>query len=157
MPQSTQNMLDTRATIDRNANAIILRRSFDAPREIIFSAWTDPKQVAVWWDAAGAPLARCEIDLRVGGTFTFVSGSENVPPFTGAYRKIERPEHLAFEAMGALGMVDLQEENGRTEMVVTIKCPTAEHLENFLMMRVNEGTAETLDNLVNFIKCRQKA
>jgi uncharacterized protein YndB with AHSA1/START domain len=150
-------MLDTRATIDRNANAIILRRSFDAPREIIFDAWTDPKQVTVWWDAVGAPLARCEIDLRVGGTFTFVSGSENVPPFTGAYRKIERPEHLAFEAMGALGTVDLREESGRTEMIVTIKCPTAEHLENFLTMGVNEGTAETLDNLVNFIKSRQKA
>ena len=53
-------------------------------------------------------------------------------------------------------MVDLQEENGRTEMVVTIKCPTPEHLETFLAMGVSEGTAETLDNLVNFIKSRQK-
>lgn len=156
MTQSTQSPLDTRTTIDRTENAIILLRSFDAPREVIFRAWTDPNQVAIWWDAAGAPLARCEIDLRIGGTFTFVSGSENVAPFTGTYRKIDRPGHLTFEAMGALGMVDLREKSGRTEMVVTIKCPTPEHLENFLAKGVNEGTAETLDNLVSYIKGRQK-
>ena len=156
MLPSIQQSAQTRTTIDRHENAIILKRNFDAPRDMIFSAWTEPNQVAIWWDAAGAPLARCEIDLRIGGTFTFVSASENVPPFTGTYRKIERPASLAFEAMGALGMVDLREEGGRTEMIVTIKCPTPEHLKTFLAMGVNEGTAETLDNLVDFIENRRK-
>jgi len=154
MVPTIQHSVETRAAIDRRENAIILKRSFDAPRDMIFSAWTDPNQVAIWWDAAGAPLARCEIDLRIGGKFTFVSASENVPPFTGTYHKIERPVSLAFEAMGALGTVDLREQGGRTEMIVTIKCPTPEHLETFLAMGVNEGTAETLDNLVDFIRNR---
>ena len=63
----------TGLVIDRESHTIRLTRDFDAPRAAIFEAWTKPEHVACWWDAAGEPLAACEIDLRPGGSFKFVT------------------------------------------------------------------------------------
>ena len=43
---------------------IVITRAFDAPRRVVFDAWTKPEHVAQWWDPSRAPLAVCEIDLR---------------------------------------------------------------------------------------------
>jgi len=94
---------DTRVTVDRATNTIVLTRTFTAPREDVFEAWTQPEHVACWWDASGARLSLCEIDLRPGGAFRFVhQGQPDVPPFSGVYREIVPPEKLVFEAMGAI-------------------------------------------------------
>jgi uncharacterized protein YndB with AHSA1/START domain len=107
--------------------------------------------MARWWDAAGEPLAVCEIDLRVGGSFTFISKGHPEMPFTGTYREITPPERLIFDALGAIGRVVLRESAGKTHMSVEIECRSAEHLEQYLKMGVDVGTAQTLDNLVAYI------
>ena len=48
---------------------IVITRAFDAPRTVVFDAWTKAEHVAHWWDPSGAPLAVCEIDLRPAGAF----------------------------------------------------------------------------------------
>lgn len=137
--------------IDRGSHTIRLTREFAAPRAHVFEAWTQPEHMARWWDAAGEPLAVCEIDLRVGGSFTFISKGHPEMPFTGTYREITPPERLIFDALGAIGRVVLRESAGKTHMSVEIECRSAEHLEQYLKMGVDVGTAQTLDNLVAYI------
>jgi len=82
--------------------------------------------------------------------------SGHAPPFAGVYRVIERPAQLVFDAMGAVGTVRLEAEQGTTRMVVSIRCPSAEHLEQFLKLGVAEGTAQTLDNLGALVDGRRQ-
>jgi uncharacterized protein YndB with AHSA1/START domain len=104
-------------------------------------------------DAAGA-RDLLEIDLRPGGAFRFVTQGHPEMPFTGIYHEITPPDRLIFEALGATGRVMLRESAGKTHMTVQIECRSAEHLEQYLKMGVDVGTAQTLDNLVAHFKQR---
>ena len=139
-------------TIDRQTHTVRLVRDFSGPRAPIFQAWTQPEHVACWWDPAGEPLAECEIDLRPGGAFKFVSRGHPEMPFAGTYREIERPDRLVFDAMGAVGRVQFEGGVEQTRMTVEIQCRSADHLEQFLKMGVDVGTAQTLDNLVAYAR-----
>jgi uncharacterized protein YndB with AHSA1/START domain len=136
--------------IDRTTHTIRLTRVFDATRAEIFAAWTKPEHVTHWWDAAGEPLAVCEIDLRLGGQFKFVSKSHPEMPFAGTYSEITPPDRLIFEAMGATGRVVLKEAAGKTHLTVEIACRSAAELDQFVKMGVDVGTSQTLDNLVTY-------
>jgi uncharacterized protein YndB with AHSA1/START domain len=154
MPAHSQANPKTNLDIDRGAHTIRLTRVFDAPRADIFQAWTRPEHVSCWWDAAGGVLATCEIDLRPGGAFRFVSKGHPDMPFTGTYREIAPPDRLVFEAIGATGRVILKDVAGKTHMTVEIECRSAEQLEQFIKMGVDVGTSQTLDNLVDYARRR---
>lgn len=144
---------ETRSQLDRTTFTITFERSFTASREQIFDAWTKPEHVTHWWDPSGTPLAECTIDLRPGGAFRFVNrGDAHSPPFEGAYRVIERPEKLVFDALGALGTVLIESRGAKTHLIVTIRCASAEHLEQFVKLGVDKGTNQTLDNLVAYLE-----
>jgi uncharacterized protein YndB with AHSA1/START domain len=152
MPFAQTAPQKTGLVIDRESHTIRLTRDFDAPRAEIFEAWTKPEHVACWWDAAGEPLAKCEIDLRPGGSFKFVMKGHPDMPFAGTYREVAPPSRLVFDGLGAVGRVILEEARGRTHMTVEIECRSAEHLDQFLEMGVDAGTARTLDNLVAYAR-----
>ena len=154
MPSVSHAVPKTGLVIDHGSHTIRLTRSFDVPRAQIFDAWTLPQHVACWWDAAGEPLAVCEIDLRPGGSFRFVSKGHPEMPFAGIYQEITPPERLIFEALGATGRVMLRESAGKTHMTLEIECRSAEQLEQYLKMGVDVGTAQTLDNLVAYVQTR---
>jgi uncharacterized protein YndB with AHSA1/START domain len=154
MPAQPQAIAKTSHEIDRTTHTIRMTRVFDASRLQIFEAWTKPEQVASWWDAASAPLTVCEIDLRPGGAFKFVTQSHPEMPFAGTYREITPPDRLVFEAMGATGRVVLQAIADKTRMTVEIECRSADQLDQFLKMGVDVGTSETLDNLVTYARRR---
>jgi uncharacterized protein YndB with AHSA1/START domain len=139
--------------IDRSTNTIRFERELKVSADELFRAWTEPEQVACWWDPTGAPLAACEIDLRVGGSFSFASNGHPDRPFSGVYRTIDRPNLLAFEAMGAEGRVEIKAAGGGTQMIVEIVCQSPEHLQQFVEMGVAIGTSRTLDNLVAYKSC----
>ena len=148
-------VLDTDAhgfSVDRTHFAIRLERLVDALPADVFNAWTRPDELAQWWDPDGLPLARCDIDFRVGGGFSFVPKAHPDMPFSGVYREIDAPARLVFEAFGAIGTVQIQPAGGKTRLMVTIVCSSAEHLEQYIKMGVDVGTAQTLDNLVAFVR-----
>lgn len=151
-------MNSMKTTIDKDTFTITFKRSFDAPREDVFDAWTDPERIKLWWDPTGTPLASCSVDLRPGGSFRFVNESHG-PPFAGVYSEIDRPARLVFDAMGALGTVLLESDAGTstTKMTVTIRCPSAAHLDQFVKLGVDTGTDRTLDNLVAHVTQKRKA
>jgi uncharacterized protein YndB with AHSA1/START domain len=154
MPARAQPAARTDLVIDRGSHTIRLTRVFDASRAQIFEAWTQPEHVSCWWDATGELLAACEIDLRPGGSFKFVTKGHPEMPFAGIYREITPPDRLVFEALGATGRVVLQDAAGRTHMTVEIECRSAEQLDQYLKMGVDVGTAQTLDNLVAYAGSR---
>ena len=151
MPATAQADAATGFDIDRANHALCFVRSFSAPRDMVFEAWTTPEQLACWWDAGGEHLSVCEMDLRPGGSFRFVAPSHAHMPFTGTYRTIAPPELLEFEAMDAIGRVRRDEVDGGTRMTVEIVCTSAEHLEHYIKLGVANGTSRTCDNLVAFI------
>jgi uncharacterized protein YndB with AHSA1/START domain len=77
---------------------IVLTRIFNAPREMVFKAWTDPKQLARWWGPKGFTNPVCEADARVGGAWHIVmrspAGDEH--PCGGVYQEVVEPERLVF-------------------------------------------------------------
>ena len=157
MPPATQALPETKVVVDRETNTISLKRTFAASREAVFDAWTQPERLSCWWDPAGARLTECEIDLRPGGAFKFVSAGHADMPFAGIYREIVPPQRLVFEAMGSTGKVVLENLAGKTHMTVTITCGSAAHLDQFLKMGVDVGTAQTLDNLVEYVETMRQA
>jgi len=84
---------------------IVMTQVFDAPRAVVFDAWTKPEHVTHWWDPSGEPLAVCEIDLRPDGAFRWVHSGANGAEyrFTGTYREIAAPERLVFTARAFSG------------------------------------------------------
>ncbi len=138
-------------TIDRAAHTIRFIRDFAAQPATVFEAWTTPEHMIQWWDAGGKQLIRCEIDLRIGGSFVFVSPSHAHMPFTGTYQRIEPPHLLEFEALGATGRVALDGHDGGTRMTVEIICTSEEHLDEYIRLGVANGTSQTLDNLVTYL------
>jgi len=157
MPAQPQTGAKTNLEIDRATHTIRFKRVFDAPKTELFEAWTRPEHVTWWWDPAGGPLAACEIDLRPGGAFRFVTKGQPDMAFAGTYREISPPDRLVFEAMAATGRVVFQEAAGKTHMTVEIECQSAEHLDQFLQAGIDIGTSQTLDNLVAYAGRRSAA
>ena len=77
---------------------IELVRVFDAPRELVFRAWTDPQHLARWWGPEHFTNPVCEVDARVGGTLRIVMRAPdgNDYPMRGVFKEVVRPERLVF-------------------------------------------------------------
>ena len=112
---------------------ITITRVFDAPRELVFKAWTDPDQVAKWFGPAGfeTPRDSVEIDLRAGGRFNLrmVQGGSGVE-YRLRYEVVEfvEPELLVLksEPMPEVGLhhhtitrIEFEDEAGKTRMTLT--------------------------------------
>jgi len=112
---------------------IIITRVFDAPRTLVFKAWTDPKHLAQWWGPRGFTNPRCEIDVRPGGLIRIDMRAPNgtVHPMAGVYLEIVEPERLTYTS-GALDdqgkqlfeflhVVTFAERNGKTTLTINSK------------------------------------
>jgi uncharacterized protein YndB with AHSA1/START domain len=77
---------------------VTITRIFDAPRAVVFRAWTDAAQLAQWWRPKGFINPVCEIDARVGGALRIhMRGPDgSIYPMKGEFREIAPPERLAF-------------------------------------------------------------
>lgn len=109
------NDTDTPATDGVTAEGLTITRVFDAPRELVFKAWTEPARFAEWFGGRDAevPLERVSMDVRPGGTWSLVMihGPErNELPFGGHYREVVEPERLVFDVtdQGDLNTTDVE-------------------------------------------------
>ena len=83
---------------DNIERELVVTRVIDAPRRLVFEAWTDAEQVARWWGPQGFVTTHCDMDIRVGGAYRFCMRS---PAGTdhwkrGVYREIVEPERIVF-------------------------------------------------------------
>jgi uncharacterized protein YndB with AHSA1/START domain len=83
---------------DSSKTDLVVSRVFDAPRELVFEAWTDPEQLAQWWGPRGFTNPVCELDVRPGGSIrVHMRGPDGtVHPMTGVYQEVREPERLVF-------------------------------------------------------------
>ena len=112
---------------------VVITRVFDAPRQMVFDAWTQPDQVARWWGPVGfdTPVDTVEIDLRVGGRYHLrmvQQGTGAQYPLRYEIVELAPPELLVLrsEPMPEMGMheptttrVELHDDGGRTRMTLT--------------------------------------
>jgi len=113
-----------------DTRVIRMTRTFDAPRERVFRAWTEPEQLAKWWGPKGFTVPDHTIDVRPGGAWrtTMRSPEGNDHVVAGVYREITPPERLVFtwgwETEGPRGhetvvTIELHERDGGTELQLT--------------------------------------
>jgi uncharacterized protein YndB with AHSA1/START domain len=78
------------------AQEIVITRGFDAPRELVWKAWTTPEGLMRWWGPKGFTSPTCKIDLRVGGRYLYCMRSPEGQDFysTGVYKEIVPPERI---------------------------------------------------------------
>jgi uncharacterized protein YndB with AHSA1/START domain len=84
--------------VGTDTRELVVTRIIDAPRELVFKAWTQPEHIARWWGPQGFTTIHCEMDVRVGGAYRFGMRS---PQGTqrwkrGVYREIVKPERIVF-------------------------------------------------------------
>jgi uncharacterized protein YndB with AHSA1/START domain len=135
---------------------ISLSRDFDAPRELVFEAFSKPEHVARWWGQKDSTVPVCEMDFRPGGAWRFVEraadGSEY--GFRGEYRDIVRPERIAwtFEFEGAPGHIvvetmTFEDLGGRTRLIGTSVFDTVEDRDQMYNSGMARGASEAYDRL----------
>jgi uncharacterized protein YndB with AHSA1/START domain len=138
---------------------IAMTRAFDAPRRLVFDAYTKPELLTRWLGVRdGWSMAVCEVDLRVGGAYRWVWRGEGPEiESTGVYREIVRPERVvSTERMRvgheanpgeALDTLMLVEENGKTTSTWTMRFETKEGRDMALQSGMDRGVAESYDVL----------
>jgi uncharacterized protein YndB with AHSA1/START domain len=141
------------------AQEITLTRVFDAPRELVWKAWTEPDRLVQWWGPPGwsTPLETVTMDVRPGGTMRLTSVSEDGTEMTvvGVYREVVEPERLAFDEPaedswheGAESVVTLNDlGDGRTEMVMQSTIQTTDEMRE----QAAAGMNGTLDRLAEHL------
>jgi uncharacterized protein YndB with AHSA1/START domain len=143
---------------------IVITRVFNAPRELVWKAWTQPEHVAQWWGIRGYNVAICEIDLRVGGRYRYVlQGDGNAEfGFDGEYREIVPPERLVytdgFEGMPgheALVTVTFTQENGKTKLTSHSHYQSVADRDGHIQSGMEAGMRETMDNLETYLTTMQ--
>ena len=123
-------MTDAVRTKSLAEREVTITRVFDAPRALVFKAWTDPRHLAQWWGPEGFTNPVCKFDAHVGGALRIhMRGPDGaVYPMKGVIREIVAPERLVFSSVAVdaagkhllegLTTVTFVEQNGRTKMTM---------------------------------------
>lgn len=149
-------------------------RVFDAPRELVFKAWTQPEHMTRWWGPKGFTNPVCETDVRPGGAYRIVMRSPEGAeyPLKGVYREVVEPERLVLTdnwddhpdewqallrenreegegkpAQEALNTVTFEEHDGKTTLTIRTLFESVAVRDAMLKMGMSEGWAQSLDRL----------
>jgi uncharacterized protein YndB with AHSA1/START domain len=138
---------------------IVLTRVFDAPRDLVFDAFTKPELLKRWFGPRGWSLAVCEVDLKVGGGFRFVlrGPDGSTMGMRGVYREIvpgERSVHMeSFDDYPGEAQVTsvLTEHGGRTTLTATVLYPSQQVRDAVIQSGMEHGAAESYDKLAELL------
>jgi uncharacterized protein YndB with AHSA1/START domain len=148
--------------VDRTARVISMSRVFNAPRELVWKAYTDPDLVPKWWGPRYLTTVVDKMDFIVGGVWRFIQkdAQGNVYAFNGVFREIKAPELLCytfeFEPMAGHISVDTiifeALANGKTKITATTIFNTLEDLEGMLQSGMEGGAVESWDRLAELLE-----
>lgn len=148
------------ATTDKTLSDVFFKRVFDAPRQLVFDAWTKRELLEKWWGPKGFTNPRCDIDVRPGGAIRIDMRGPNgiIYPMIGTFKEITPPERIVFVsgAIDAQGkpifdvenIVTFEEVNGKT--VLSLHASVIEVFDEvaYQHMRGMEiGWSQSLDRL----------
>jgi uncharacterized protein YndB with AHSA1/START domain len=140
---------------------ILIIREFDAPRHLVYKAWTTPELVKRWWSAKRGEVSVAEIDLRVGGKWRYVMVTEDgfEVAFHGEYREIVPNERIVSTEVyegappgegaeeGTLNTLTLAERDGRTTLTVLVQAPSKEVRDAIIDSGMEAGMQDAMDLL----------
>ena len=164
MTNTVQNIGKLQVTTP-SEREIAMTRVFDAPRSLVFDAWTRPELLKRWLGVRGGwTFAVCEVDLKVGGAYRFVwrgPGGKEMG-MGGVYREIVRPERLvATEKFDepwyggeALDTTTFVERGGKTTTTTTVVYASREVRDAVLKTPMTTGVAESYDKMAEVLASR---
>jgi uncharacterized protein YndB with AHSA1/START domain len=141
-----------KSEVNISGNRLQITRIFDAPRQLVFSFWTQAEKLQQWSSCKGATKCEVVMDFRVGGTFTqkmyiAVGGETCEFSVNGVYEEIVEPERIVYSAdfgpFSTQVKVEFFEQGKGTKVVLSHEgCPDDSFCKN-----VSQGTSESFDNL----------
>jgi uncharacterized protein YndB with AHSA1/START domain len=156
----------------------VITRVFDAPRTLVFKAWTDPKHMAQWWGPHGSTSPVCEMEVRPGGAWRIVNrGPDGADHETrGFYQEIIEPARIVITidhselsdewhdlanpsrdrskgkpAVAGLITVTFEEIDGKTRLTVRTRFESAAIRDALVKMGLAEGWSQSLERLANVV------
>ncbi len=138
---------------------IVLTRTFDAPRELVWDAFSKPELLKRWFGPRGWSLVVCEVDLKVGGGFRFVmrDADGREVGMRGAYRQLVPPErsvHIeTFDDYPGESQVTtvLVEQDGKTTLTATVLYASKEVRDLVIKSGMEHGAAESYEKLAELL------
>ncbi len=149
---------------------LTITRMFNAPRELVFKAWTIPEMMAKWWGPKGVTNPTCEIDAKVGGKIHIVmlAGKELGPlagqrwPMKGIFKEVKAPERLVFVnqavdeedniLIDALTTVTFEEESGKTKMTMKTVAKGVSAQAPKMLEGMEMGWSQSFDKLAESVR-----
>jgi uncharacterized protein (TIGR03086 family) len=139
---------------------ILITRSFEAPLDLVWQALTEPRHVLRWWGPDWCPLVKCEIDLRVGGTWRYVARDAEGTElgWHGTYRAIEAPRRIVssevfegFPDAESENTMTLNEEAGVTTLRTLVLHSSREHRDGHISSGMEGGMQVTFNRLEDLL------
>ena len=137
---------------------IVMSRTFDAPRELVFEAHTSCEHFVHWWGERPEEVADCDIDFRVGGTWRIVLRSQDGElTFFGEYLEIEAPERFVWtfgfnDNPGGPETYTFEEHDGKTTITSRAVFPSKEMLEEMMATGMEDGANQLYDRLEEYLE-----
>jgi len=139
---------------------IRITREFDAPKDLVYKAFTTPELVKRWWSAKRGEVTTCEIDLRVGGKWRYVMVTDDglEVGFHGEYREIVPNERIVsteiYEGMPedapeeeAVNTATFSEADGRTTLTILVQHTNKEFRDAHINSGMEDGLQDAMDLL----------
>lgn len=139
-------------------DTLIFTRRYDAPRELVFAVWTDPRHVGHWWGPEGFTTTTRVMEIKVGGLWDYVMhGPDGTDyPGRGVYREVLAPARLVFSHVGGKAddphltcefSVTFEEVEGGTVLTLRMIFPTISAADHARELGAGEGGVQSLERL----------
>ena len=154
----------TSSTMQSSEWDLVMTRVFDAPKELVFTAWTETRHVAQWWGPKGFTNPVCEMDVRAGGAIRIHMRAPDgvVYPMTGVFQEIAPPERLVFlcsalddkgnSMFDVLSTVTFAEERGKTALTLQLRVMKATAAAPQYLKGMEMGWMQSLDRLGELLR-----
>jgi uncharacterized protein YndB with AHSA1/START domain len=165
MNKGENSMSKTDLYAEPGKQEVIVSRSFDAPRELVFKAFTDPKLIVQWWGPRYLTTTIDRMEVKEGGRWRFVQRdpSGEVSAFHGVYHAVIAPERLVqtFEYEGMPGHVLLEtitfeEQNGKTRVTSQSVYQSVEDRDGMVASGMEQGESESAERLAELLAKTEK-
>jgi uncharacterized protein YndB with AHSA1/START domain len=158
----------TNSTKPKEEHELVLTHVVNAPRELVFKVWTDPKHVAQWWGPRGFTNPVCELDLRPGGAILIHMRSPDgiVYPMTGVFQEVVPPERLVFTSAAldsdgnpmfeVLTTVTFAEEGGKTKQILRARVIKKTAQAAPYIAGMEQGWTQSLERLAAYVSTQSE-